>query len=78
MSNATTMPASFAPLHDELVLEAAITLRTALTHLEQARDHRQPQRRTAARHNSIELIDTAGQLLRRAEHATPDVHQDQS
>lgn len=79
MTSATHLPRAFAPLHDELVLEAGITVRTALARLEQARDHRQqPDRSEAARHESIELIDAAGQLLRRAEYAAVGIHQARS
>lgn len=79
MTSATDVPQAFAPLHDELVLEAGITLRTALARLEQARDHHQQRERSqAARHESIELIELASRLVRRAEYAAVGVHQARS
>ncbi len=76
MRSATSVPTAFAPLHDELVLEAGITLRTALARLEQARErHEQPGRLDAARRESIELIEAAGELLRRADYAAVGVHE---
>lgn len=77
MLTAPTMPVAFAPLHDELILEAGITLRGALARLEQARAQRDdPERVDAARRETLALVAEAQELLHRAELAAVGVHGD--
>lgn len=75
MSSAPTLPVAFAPLHDELVLEARITLRDALVRLEELRAHGGgPQSVDAARREALALVAEAQDLLHRAELAAVGVH----
>ena len=75
MSSAPTLPAAFAPLHDELVFEARITLRDALVRLEVARAHGSgPQSVDAARREALALVAEAQDLLHRADMAAVGVH----
>lgn len=75
MSTAPTLPVAFAPLHDELMLEAGITLRDALARLEDVRAHRGgPPSVEVARREAIALVAEAQELLHRAELAAVGVH----
>jgi hypothetical protein len=67
-------PAAFAHRHDQLMLEAATTLRDALTRIEEPR-HEGPEKVAAARHEAIELAVVALELLHRAELAAVGVHE---
>ena len=75
MRSTPTLPEAFAPLHDELVLEARITLRDALVRLEEA--HAQgsvPHDVDVARCEALALVADAQELLQRAELAAVGVH----
>jgi hypothetical protein len=75
MSHAPTLPVAFAPLHDELVFEARITLRDALVRLEELRAHGAgPESVDAARREALALVTEAQELLHRAELAAVGVH----
>jgi hypothetical protein len=75
MSSAPTLPVAFAPLHDELVLEARITLRDALVRLEEARAQGGGARGAdAARREALALVAEAQELLQRAELTAVGVH----
>ena len=75
MSTASTLPIAFAPLHDELVLEASIALRDALDRLETVRGQRgDPQSVENARRAALGLVVEAQELLHRAELAAVGVH----
>lgn len=78
MPSAPTLPVAFAPLHDELVLEAGIALRDALVRLNDARALRGgPDDVEAARHDALVLVAEAQELLHRAELAAVGVHGDE-
>jgi hypothetical protein len=66
MSPTTRPPPAPTSLHDELVFEASITLREALARLEARRQASAPDA-SAARHDTVELVATALELLHRAE-----------
>ena len=67
MRRTSTLPAVPAPLHDELVLEAGITLRDALARIEEARTRGGgPHDVEDARREALALVTEAQDLLRRA------------
>ncbi len=75
MRSTPSLPVAFAPLHDELVLEAGITLRDALVRLEEARTRAGgPRDVNSARRKALALVADAQELLHRAELAAVDVH----
>ncbi len=67
-------PAAFAPLHDELIREAHITLADAMSRLEIPLQG-EPEDVAAARHEAIELAVVALELLHRAERAATGIHE---
>lgn len=75
MGSTSILPEAFAPLHDELVLEAGITLRDALVRLEEARAQGGgPQEVDVVRREALALVTDAQELVRRAELAAVGVH----
>jgi hypothetical protein len=75
MRNTSTLPVASTPLHDELILEADATLRTALVRLEEVRAQGGgPQSVRGARRETIALVVEAQELLYRAERAALGVH----
>lgn len=67
-------PAAFAPLHDELIREAHITLADAMSRLELPLQGA-AEDAAAARHEAIELAVVAVELLHRAEQAAAGIHE---
>ena len=61
----TRPPPDVAPLHDELVLEASITLREALSQIE-TRRQAAPDGHSAVGYDTSALVATALELLQRA------------
>lgn len=75
MSTTPTLPIAFAPLHDELILEAGITLRDALDRLDAARVQGGGlQGVDDVRREALALVVAAQELLQRAEMAAVGVH----
>ena len=66
---------AFAGLHDELLLEAAITLRSALEEIEEARGRQVDGEVATRRHAAIELTAATLEILQRAELAAVGVHE---
>ena len=62
-----------ASLHDELVLEASITLREALARLE-ARRQTTPAGKNVVGYDTCALVSTALELLQRAEDIDHEAH----
>lgn len=74
MRRTPTLPAVSPPLHDELVLEAGITLRDALARIEEVRARGGgPHDVEDARREALALVTEAQHLLRRADPAAVGV-----